>query len=153
MRKLLLLPLLFVAVSLHAAPNFAGTWKLDADASTGSPAAQGASLLIVTQTEDTLTFDYYPLTNGKRGALIQSDSYTLDGLDHPGHKLRTYITYTRAYWHKKALIVRTQGVMDTEGEQTFTDEENWFLSPDGNTLTDRSSDGKKAVYVRQPNSE
>ena len=150
MRKLLLLPLLFLAVSVYAAPNLGGTWKFDPEVSNGQPAAPGASLLVVTQSADAITFDYYPLTKGQRGALLQSYSYTTDGHQHPGYKTRTYVTYQRVYWHKNMLVVSTKGIIDPEGEQTFTDEDHWFVSEDGKTLTHKSSDGKKAVYARQP---
>jgi len=150
MRKLLLLPFLLFALFACAEPNITGTWKLDRDASTGSPSVQGASLLVITQSGDALTFDYYPLKNGQRGDLLQSDGYTTDGLEHPGYKTRTYVTYLQAYWRKKQLVTRTRAIMDPEGYQTFTNENHWSLSEDGKTLTDKSSDGKKVVYSREP---
>jgi hypothetical protein len=134
----------------QSAPNLAGTWKFDPLASTGQPAAKGASLLVITQSGDALTFDYYSANRGERGELIQSSVYTADGRDHPGNKIRTYVTYVKAYWQGKSLIAQTRNIMDPEGYQSFTIEDRWTLSNDGKTLTDQTSDGTKVVYTRQP---
>ena len=153
MNSLLFSAILFLAFFGQTVPNFGGTWKLDQDASTGPPAAKGASFLIITQSGDDLTFEYHGSSNGKRGDLIQTSSYSTDGRERQGNKLRTYVNYVRSYWHGKTLLVRTRSVMDLDGFQTFTLEDRWSLSDDGKTLTDQSSDGTKAVYVRQPDTE
>lgn len=143
--------LLFLAFFFaQPTPNLSGTWKLDGDASTGPPAAKGALILVITQSGDNLTFDYYAANNGERGELIQSSPYTSDGRDHPGNKIRTYVTYVKTYWQGKSLVVQTKGILDVEGTQTFTLEDRWTLSNDGKTLTDHASDGTKVVFTRQP---
>ncbi len=151
MENLLFSAVLFFAFFAQSTPNFSGTWKFDADASSGKPAAKGASLLIITQSSDDLAFDYYAANNGKRGDLIQSSTYVADGTERAGYKVRTYITYVKSYWQRKTLIVQTKGVLDIDGSQTFTLEDRWTVSDDGKTLTDHTSDGTKAVFTRQPN--
>jgi hypothetical protein len=150
MKKIVLPLFLFFALIAYAEPNLSGTWKLDADASSGPPPAKGASLLVITQSGNDLTFDYYGASNGQRGDLIESNNYVLDGIEHRGNKTRTYITFVRAYWQKKALIVRTRAILDSVGEQTFTDEQRWSVSDDGKTLIGKFSDGTKTVWERQP---
>jgi hypothetical protein len=142
--------LFFALFFAQSTPNLAGTWKFDPNTSSGQPAARGASLLVVTQSGDALTFDYYPVNNRERGELIQSSEYTADGRDHPGNKIRTYVSYVKAYWQGKSLILQTKSVMDPDGYQSFTLEDRWTLSNDGKTLTNHSSDGTKVVYTRQP---
>lgn len=155
MRKILLCALVVFALTLFAetVPNLSGTWKLDRDASTGEPAAKGASLLAIKQSDDDLAFDYFAANNGQRGKLLQTSTYVTDGIQHSGYKIRTYVTYVRAYWRKSELVVQTKAVLDPDGYQTFTTEDHWSLSQDGNTLTDKSSDGTRAVYTRQPEPE
>jgi hypothetical protein len=51
------------------------------------------------------------------------------------------------------MVISIRSVIDPGGEQTFTTEDRWSLSDDGKTLTDKSSDGTRAIYRRQPNPE
>ncbi len=153
MANVLFSALLCFALFAQSIPNFSGTWKLDRNLSTGQPDAKGASLLVITQSGDTLSFDYYRANNGERGDLIQSSSFTTDGRERRGNKARTYITYVKSYWQGKSLILQNKGIIDPGGEQTFTLEDRWVMSSDGKTLTDQSSDGTKTVFTRQPNAE
>ncbi len=150
MSSFLFSAVVFFAFFSQSVPNLNGTWKLDQDASTGPPIAKGASILVITQSGDDFTFDYYASSNGKRGELIQTSAYSTDGRERRGNKIRTYVTYVRSYWHRSTLVMQTRNVMDLDGYQTFNTEDRWTLSEDGKTLTDQSSDGTKAVYVRQP---
>ncbi len=153
MNNLLFSTILFFAFFAQSVPNLGGTWKLDQDASTGPPAAKGASVLVITQSGDDFTFEYYASRNGKRGDLIQTSYYSTDGRERQGNKIRTYVTYVRSYWHGNTLVLQTRNILDVDGYQTFKTENRWSLSDDGKTLTDKSSDGTKAVYVRRPDAE
>ena len=134
-------------------PNLAGTWKFDPVASTGVPQAKGALLLVISQSGEELTFEYYRDTSAERGEPIQTTYYSTNGRERMGNKVRTYVAYVKSYWERQTLVVRTRAVVDATGEQIFDMEERWMLSKDGNTLTEKSSDGTKAVYTRQPNPE
>ncbi len=134
-------------------PNLAGTWTFDPAASTGIPQAKGALLLVISQSGDELTFEYYRGTTDDHGDPIQTTYYTTNGRERMGNKVRTYVAYVKSYWERQTLVVRTRAVIDATGEQTFDMEERWTLSKDGNTLTEKASDGTKVVYTRQPNPE
>ncbi len=112
MSSLLFSTILFFAFFAQSVPNFTGTWKLDQDASTGTPAAKGASILVINQSGDDLTFDYYASSNGKRGDLIQTTSYSTDGRERRGNKIRTYVTYVRSYWHRNTLVLQARNVCE-----------------------------------------
>ncbi len=153
MQKLLFSAVFFFAFLAQPAPNLSGTWQFDPTASTGQPAAKGASFLVVSQSGDELTFDYYGVSAGKRGKLVESAHLSADGRRHAGNKIRTYTSYVTAYWNRNKLVVQSKAVLDPDGYQTFSTEDRWSLSNDGNTLTDSSSDGTQTIYRRQPNAE
>lgn len=137
-----------VAFALFAAqtsiPNLSGRWKLDMDASTGAPPVTGTSLVEVSQTEDDVQFQY----ESARGTVLAEETFPTDWSFNRRFATRTQIGRVRARWQGKQLIVETSVVLDVTGEQTFSYTENWSVSPDGRTLTQKSSDGKKLVFER-----
>lgn len=129
-----------------AAPNLAGRWKLDLDASTGTPPVPGASLLIVSQSEDDMQFQW----EGNNGSLLAGESFPTDWSSNRRFSTRTQVGYARAHWRDNQFVVETKVVMDVDGYQSFSYTERWTISRDGKTLTQTSSDGKKLVFERVP---
>ncbi len=142
--------LTFVVFALFAAqtavPNLAGRWRLDLDASTAPAPVPGAILLQVSQTDEDVQFQY----ENAQGSVLSGESFPTDWSSNRRFSTRTQIGYARAQWKDNQLLVETKVVLDVDGNQTFSYTERWSVSPDGKTLTEKSSDGKKLVFDRVP---
>ncbi len=140
----LILFVLFAAQT--AVPNLSGRWKLDLDASSAATPVPGATQLVVYQGEDDVQFQYEKAD----GSLLAEDRFSTDWRSERRFATRIQIGYARARWEGKQLLIETKVVMNVEGTQSYSYDERWSLSPDGKTLTQKSSDGKKLVYDRMP---
>jgi hypothetical protein len=147
---LTLLAFVLAAVALFAAnpapPNLSGQWRLDLDASTAMAPIPGAQMLVISQSPDDVQFQY----ERTDGSVLGDEGFETNWIRRQRFKTRTQLGYARARWEHDALVVETTVVLDAVGEQSYSYTERWSVSPDGKTLTQASSDGKKLVFERMP---
>ena len=144
-RVLLVVLLTFAATAQTKVPNLSGTWKLDRDKTTADLSRDKTTQLVVSQTQEDVRFDYY-----ENDHLLGSDVFVPDGKERKRYETRVERAVSKARWHKGALLVTTWVYLDPQGYQSYTITDRWEVSPDGKTLTDKTSDGKKIVYQRAP---
>ena len=127
---------------VQSAPvNLAGSWRLDAVASTLKNIGRAATQIVITQSDDEIQFDYVA---GEKS--LGSDVFALNGRERQRYSSRVERAYSRARFNKNQLTITTRGVLDVTGEQQYTDTETWTLSPDGKTLTNDPKDGNLFIY-------
>lgn len=147
---LILFTFVLLATALWAAtpapPNLSGQWRLDLDASTATAPVPGAQVLVLSQSPDDVQFQYQRID----GSVLASEAFETNWIRRQRFKTGTQLGYARARWEHDTLVVETTVVLDTMGEQSYNYTEQWSLSPDGKTLTQKSSDGKKLVFERMP---
>jgi WD40-like Beta Propeller Repeat len=146
MATILTFVLIAVFAAQSAVPNLSGRWKLDRDASTGTPPVNDVVQLVINQSSDDVNFSY----EGRDNSVLAAETFETDWIKEKRFATRTQIGYARARWDRNSLLVETTVVLNVEGTQSFSYEERWSLSPDGRTLTQTSSDGKKLVFERVP---
>ena len=122
-------------------PDFSGTWKYNPDKTTAHRAWTGDTVVVVRQSGQQISFDYY---SGHEN--FAHESYTTDGKERPLYKTKTETAYARAHWEKSELQIATQHVYDAQGTQESTDVDRWLLADGGKTLVNQLSDGKKVVF-------
>ncbi len=119
--------------STAAPPDLSGHWNLEPLKSKGDTSQYSA--LHITQHGDQVDIQYF------RGAQnVGNDVFTTDGRERSRGSTRLGVSYAKARWDKKDLVVTTRTTLDESGNQTYSDTERWSLSPDGKTLTLKSSD-------------
>ncbi len=126
-----------------AVPNLSGTWRLDRDLSTADLSRIKTTVLVVRQSYDDIRFDYY---DGKRW--LGAEQFLTDGTERPRYKTRIERAYARAAWKGDKLVVRTRSFLDVYGYQSYELTDTWERSDGGQTLINKSSDGKAIVYYR-----
>jgi hypothetical protein len=125
-------------------PDLSGTWRLDRDLTTADLRWERTSILVVEQSGDEVRFDHY---DGER--FIGAERFIIDNTERPRYTTRLERAYARVKWDKNRLVVSTRSFLDVYGYQWYTMVDRWELSPDGETLSNKSSDGKVLVYNRE----
>jgi hypothetical protein len=140
------LPSFAAESSTVAPPSFTGNWKLDPIHSTADRRDLRASNVLITSYGNTLQIDFIA-----GGDILNRDIFTLDGMYYPSYYTRTI---SRAFVaakmeNKSELVVQTRALLDVSGTQEYAQTDTWSVSPDGKTLTNRMTDGKLRVYIKQ----
>jgi hypothetical protein len=144
MQSLLVLLLFTVAAAAQAEmPAFSGTWRLDRDLTTADLRWNKITILTVSQSDEEVRFRYFD-----RDRLLGSETFVTDGEERPRYSTRLARAYARARWDENELVVTTRVFLDVYGYQSYNEADRWELSEDGQTLTDKSSDGKMMVYYK-----
>lgn len=142
-RVLVALVLTLVAAAQTGVPTLSGTWRLDRDLTTADLRWNKTTFLLVSQSEEGIRFDYF---DGQRS--LGSETFVPDGQERPRYKTRLERAYARTRWDRNELVIVTRSFLDHFGYQSYSMTDRWELSPDGKTLTDKSSDGKAMVYYK-----
>jgi hypothetical protein len=124
------------AYAATSQPNLSGTWIPQPQKSTGDLSQLQGNRLVIDQTGDAVSFDYYRGTKP-----VSSETIVADGQSKVRYKTRLYVAYGTARWQKAALVIDTQWVLNNEGTQTYTTTERWEVSKDRKTLYKKTSDG------------
>lgn len=129
--------------------DFSGTWKLNMKQSRGAPDWRPDTVLVVLQSPYQIHFAFF--LNSDVDQPFQKFDYVTNGKERQLYATGNEIAYGSARWsNNKALEVRTHHVVRAEIADTeWTETETWVLSPDGKTLTNKSSDKKVIVYDKQ----
>ena len=123
----------------NAAPNLAGTWSLDRDASTSR---DQPSKVVIRQTPAAIRFEFR-----QKGQAPQFQTIITDGEPQKLYQNRQEKTQTRSKYEKGKLVVYTDHFMGGVWGSQYTDgPETWWLSPDGSTLNHKQANGKLTVY-------
>jgi len=125
-------------------PNFSGTWKIDRGRSTGPSAPKAPSEVVITQSGDAVTFEYF-FGESRSG----SETFVADGTERNRYSTRIERAYSRAQWGKDALLINTRHFLDALGYQFYAEADGWVVSHDRETLTNRLSDGSVVVYEKR----
>jgi len=129
-----ILLLTLVAVAQGAAPNFSGTWSLDAAKSDFGPIPGPESIvMVIDHKEPTLKVNVTQKT--PMGEAANDSTYTTDGKDNI-NKMRSPAgeqdVKSTTKWNGKTLT--TSRTIEAQG-MTIGIDETWDLSADGKVLT------------------
>lgn len=135
--------LISMAALAQQAPDISGRWKLDRDLTTEDLRWNRTTGLFIRQSDEQVRITYL---DGERP--IGTDVFTTDWEERPRYVTRIERAYARAKWDNNGLVIHTRSFLDIFGYQSYNMDDRWELSPDRQTLTDRSSDGKVMVFYR-----
>lgn len=144
----LLFSLAFATAVLNAqsAPYLGGRWRLDRDLTTEDLTWNKTEVIEIRQSDDDVRFDYFD----RNGHLFARDTFTTDWYERPRYVTRIERAYARARWDNGSLEILTRSFLDLEGYRSYSMSDRWELSPDGQELFDKSSDGKVMVFTKLP---
>ncbi|MGB7285207.1 MAG: hypothetical protein WBE13_23315 [Candidatus Acidiferrum sp.] len=152
MRQLLVTSALVLAVIFSAraqtaaAPDFSGTWVLNAAKSTlPKDSTIKSQTIIIDNKKSAIVFHYK--TDGKKS----TESYTPDGKKRVSLKMSTGQLTSTASWHDSVLLIEStldikvpNATVVVTGLKPVID--TWTLAVDGRTLT-HDADDRKKIYV------
>jgi len=135
-----------LAASKDRQVNFSGTWKLNAKKSKGAPDWRPDTVLVVLQSPYQIHFTYF--LNADAVQPFQNYDYVTNGKETKLYVTGTEEAYASVRWtSKNVLQVRTHHVVRHEvGDTDWNEVDTWAISDDGNTLTNKLSDGNFIVY-------
>jgi hypothetical protein len=147
----LVLGVMFPALAqTTAAPDFSGSWVLDAAKSTLPKDSTIKSQTIVIENKKAAIVFHYK-TDGKKS----TESYTPDGKKRASLKMSSGQLTSSASWHDSVLVI--ESTLDIKipnvtvvvtGLKPIID--TWTLAADGRTLTHEADDHKEIyVYTKQ----
>jgi hypothetical protein len=153
--------LLLTASLVSATPNFSGTWVLDRAQSQLPQRPGGADQtppdvkMVVEQSDAALTITRTMSRDSQERS--HKEKFNLDGSEMKTTGPRGGEAVSRAHWDGDKLVISSTRAMK-RGEQdvTIKGERIWSLSPDGRTLTVRSTfdtprgqQTATAIYTKQ----
>jgi hypothetical protein len=152
MRQLLVTVTLFFTVILSvsaqtaAAPNFSGTWVLNATKSTlPKDSTIKSQSIVIDNKKSAIGFNYK--TDGKKS----TETYTPDGKKRVSVNMSSGQLNSIASWHDSVLVIEStldikvpNAAVIVTGLKPVID--TWTLSADGRTLT-HDADDHKEIYV------
>jgi hypothetical protein len=154
MRQLLVTITLVLAVMLStfaqttAAPDFSGTWVLNAAKSTlPKDSTLKSQTIVIDNKKSAIVFHYK--TDGKKS----TETYTPDGKKRASLNLSSGQMTSSASWHDSALVIEStldikipNATVVVTGLKPVID--TWTLATGGRTLT-HDADDHKEIYVYQ----
>ena len=131
LRRFLPLPLVFaIGIPLLAAPNFSGTWKLNASKSDFGPAPAPTSMTrTISHEEPKLKVATKQSTDN--GDFETEFNYTTDGKEC-SNEIRGNPIKSVLKWDGDTLVINSKSKFN---DNEMTIEDKWTLSPDGKSMT------------------
>jgi hypothetical protein len=139
-----------------APPDLSGTWIFNsAKSKLAKHADTSAETLVISVSGETIQFHYS--SNGKDN----TEKFIIDGKEHAFARFQGGQDVQKAGWKKASLVIEVIGRVhgpdpNSMGDfEAFHSTDRWTLSPDGRSLTDKSSGelgdmpGATLVYDRQ----
>ena len=152
MRQLLIMITLVLAATLSAlaqtpaAPDFSGTWVLNAAKSTlPKDSTIKSQTIVIDNKKSAIVFHYK--TDGKKS----TESYTPDGKKRVSLNMSSGQLTSSANWHDSVLVIEStldikvpNATVVVTGLKPIVD--TWTLTADGRTLT-HEADEHKEIYI------
>lgn len=133
-----------------AAPDFSGTWVLNAAKSTlPNDSTIKSQTIVIENKKSAIVFHYK--TDGKKS----TETYTPDGKKRVSLKMSSGQLNSSASWHDSVLVIEStldiqvpNATVVVTGLKPIVD--TWTLAADGRTLTHEANDHKEIyVYEKQ----